>query len=152
MTMQQKIAPCLWFEKEAEEAASFYTSIFPDSYIEYAATTVHRRIGETPGPCHDLLPQAHLDNGVAGNQLLGLRERTVHDGGLAAVVLDPPAAGARLQARGVTQDAGSGHLLVERAPGLSPRARGIRSALRATFTVTSRCLRRLPSRTDWPKT
>jgi predicted 3-demethylubiquinone-9 3-methyltransferase (glyoxalase superfamily) len=38
MTMQQKIAPCLWFEKEAEEAASFYTSIFPDSYIEYAAT------------------------------------------------------------------------------------------------------------------
>jgi predicted 3-demethylubiquinone-9 3-methyltransferase (glyoxalase superfamily) len=39
MTTQQKIAPCLWFEKEAEEAASFYTSIFPDSYIDYEATS-----------------------------------------------------------------------------------------------------------------
>ena len=28
-----KIAPCLWFNGEAEEAARFYTSIFPDSEI-----------------------------------------------------------------------------------------------------------------------
>jgi predicted 3-demethylubiquinone-9 3-methyltransferase (glyoxalase superfamily) len=33
MTSQQKIAPCLWFETEAAEAASFYVSIFPDSRI-----------------------------------------------------------------------------------------------------------------------
>ena len=27
----QKIVPCLWFDTEAEEAARFYTSIFPRS-------------------------------------------------------------------------------------------------------------------------
>jgi len=27
------IAPCLWFDSQAEEAASFYTSIFPNSRI-----------------------------------------------------------------------------------------------------------------------
>lgn len=32
MTMQ-KITPFLWYAKEAEEAAAFYTSIFPDSRI-----------------------------------------------------------------------------------------------------------------------
>ena len=31
--MQQKITPCLWFDTEAEEAATFYTSIFPNSRI-----------------------------------------------------------------------------------------------------------------------
>jgi predicted 3-demethylubiquinone-9 3-methyltransferase (glyoxalase superfamily) len=29
----QKISTCLWFDKEAEEAAHFYTSIFKDSRI-----------------------------------------------------------------------------------------------------------------------
>jgi predicted 3-demethylubiquinone-9 3-methyltransferase (glyoxalase superfamily) len=29
----QKIIPCLWFDSEAEEAAKFYTSIFPNSEI-----------------------------------------------------------------------------------------------------------------------
>ena len=29
----QKITPCLWFDTEAEEAASFYTSIFRNSRI-----------------------------------------------------------------------------------------------------------------------
>lgn len=28
-----RIAPCLWFDHQAEEAAQFYTSIFPDSKI-----------------------------------------------------------------------------------------------------------------------
>ena len=31
--MQQKIIPNLWFDTEAEEAADFYTSVFPDSRI-----------------------------------------------------------------------------------------------------------------------
>lgn len=30
----EKIAPCLWFESRAEEAASFYVSLLPDSRIE----------------------------------------------------------------------------------------------------------------------
>jgi predicted 3-demethylubiquinone-9 3-methyltransferase (glyoxalase superfamily) len=35
MTSQiQKIAPHLWFAKEAEEAARFYASIFPDSRVD----------------------------------------------------------------------------------------------------------------------
>jgi hypothetical protein len=27
----QKITPCLWFDTEGEEAATFYTSVFPNS-------------------------------------------------------------------------------------------------------------------------
>jgi predicted 3-demethylubiquinone-9 3-methyltransferase (glyoxalase superfamily) len=29
----QKLTPCLWFDTEGEDAAKFYTSIFPDSRI-----------------------------------------------------------------------------------------------------------------------
>jgi predicted 3-demethylubiquinone-9 3-methyltransferase (glyoxalase superfamily) len=29
----QKLAPCLWFDTEGEEAATFYTSVFPNSKI-----------------------------------------------------------------------------------------------------------------------
>src|SRR5258708_35811889 len=32
----QKITPFLWFDKEAEEAARFYISVFPDSKITSA--------------------------------------------------------------------------------------------------------------------
>jgi predicted 3-demethylubiquinone-9 3-methyltransferase (glyoxalase superfamily) len=32
--MIQKITPCLWFDKEAEEAARFYTGIFKNSRIK----------------------------------------------------------------------------------------------------------------------
>jgi predicted 3-demethylubiquinone-9 3-methyltransferase (glyoxalase superfamily) len=31
--MSQKITPCLWFDTEGEEAASFYVSVFPNSRI-----------------------------------------------------------------------------------------------------------------------
>lgn len=33
MQFSQKISPCLWFASEAEEAARYYTGIFPDSKI-----------------------------------------------------------------------------------------------------------------------
>jgi len=29
----QKITPCLWFDDQAEDAAEFYTGIFPNSKI-----------------------------------------------------------------------------------------------------------------------
>lgn len=29
----QKITPCLWFDNEAEDAANYYVSVFPDSKI-----------------------------------------------------------------------------------------------------------------------
>ena len=32
-TTKQKISPCLWFDDNAEEAAKFYTNIFPNSNI-----------------------------------------------------------------------------------------------------------------------
>ncbi len=31
--MEQKITPCLWFDTQGEEAARFYTSLFPDSKV-----------------------------------------------------------------------------------------------------------------------
>ena len=34
MTPEQKIAPCLWFDGKAEEAARFYVSLFPNSSID----------------------------------------------------------------------------------------------------------------------
>ena len=33
MKIHQKITPCLWFDGQAEDAAKFYTSIFPNSKI-----------------------------------------------------------------------------------------------------------------------
>lgn len=42
----QKTTPCLWFDAQAEEAATFYTSIFTNSHILHVA-----RYGKAgPGP------------------------------------------------------------------------------------------------------
>lgn len=46
----QKIIPHLWFDKEAVEAAKFYTSIFPDSKIHF-----QRVIKDTPSGDCDIL-------------------------------------------------------------------------------------------------
>lgn len=35
--MTTKITPCLWFDRQAEEAAKFYTSVFPNSRISKVA-------------------------------------------------------------------------------------------------------------------
>ena len=42
--MTNKIAPCLWFDGQAEEAANFYASVFPDSRVK----AVHRAPGDYP--------------------------------------------------------------------------------------------------------
>ena len=39
-----KITPCLWFDGEAEEAAKFYTAIFPNSSID----TISRSPADNP--------------------------------------------------------------------------------------------------------
>jgi len=39
-----KISPCLWFDGQAEEAAAFYTTVFPDSRID----KVSRAAADTP--------------------------------------------------------------------------------------------------------
>jgi predicted 3-demethylubiquinone-9 3-methyltransferase (glyoxalase superfamily) len=35
--MMSKLTPCLWFDTEGEEAARFYTSVFPNSKIVHVA-------------------------------------------------------------------------------------------------------------------
>ncbi len=44
MEKTAKNTVCLWYDGSAEEAARFYTSIFPDSFVE----TVHRAPGDFP--------------------------------------------------------------------------------------------------------
>jgi predicted 3-demethylubiquinone-9 3-methyltransferase (glyoxalase superfamily) len=47
----QKITPFLWFDHQAEDAARFYTSVFPNSKIEAVA-----RYGEAgPGPAGSVM-------------------------------------------------------------------------------------------------
>jgi len=47
----QKITPFLWFDQQAEEAASFYTSIFPNSKIN----KVVRYPEGSPGPAGSVM-------------------------------------------------------------------------------------------------
>jgi predicted 3-demethylubiquinone-9 3-methyltransferase (glyoxalase superfamily) len=47
----QKISPCLWFDNQAEEAATFYTSIFPNSSINEVS-----RYGEAGKEIHGKEP------------------------------------------------------------------------------------------------
>lgn len=42
--MTGRIAPFLWFDDQAEEAANFYASVFPDSTVK----AVHRAPGDYP--------------------------------------------------------------------------------------------------------
>jgi predicted 3-demethylubiquinone-9 3-methyltransferase (glyoxalase superfamily) len=35
--MESRIMPCLWFDTEAEEAAAFYVSVFPNSRVVHVA-------------------------------------------------------------------------------------------------------------------
>jgi predicted 3-demethylubiquinone-9 3-methyltransferase (glyoxalase superfamily) len=44
MTITPRITPCLWFDDQAEEAARFYTGIFPDSRI--VAMTRYGKAGQ----------------------------------------------------------------------------------------------------------
>ena len=52
MTDKPKIMPCLWFNKNAEEAAKFYAATFPDSRI----TSIHKAPADYPsGKAGDVL-------------------------------------------------------------------------------------------------
>ena len=61
-----KVTPCLWFDGQAEEAAAFYTSIFPDSRVDQ----VNRAPGDTPsGPEGSVLT---VDFTIAGEPFIAL--------------------------------------------------------------------------------
>jgi predicted 3-demethylubiquinone-9 3-methyltransferase (glyoxalase superfamily) len=64
--MSSKVYPCLWFDKNAEEAAKFYVSLLPDSRVD----GVFRSPADTPsGREGDVLV---VDFTLAGQKLQGL--------------------------------------------------------------------------------
>jgi predicted 3-demethylubiquinone-9 3-methyltransferase (glyoxalase superfamily) len=54
------ITTCLWFDDNLEEAAEFYTSVFPNSKIE----TLHRVTEAGPGKVGDVLSGTFLLDGA----------------------------------------------------------------------------------------
>lgn len=66
MTNPAKNTVCLWFDRDAEEAARFYAEIFPDSFV----TAVNRAPGDYPsGKQGDVLT---VDFTVLGIPCIGL--------------------------------------------------------------------------------
>jgi predicted 3-demethylubiquinone-9 3-methyltransferase (glyoxalase superfamily) len=64
--MSDKIAPCLWFDGQAEQAATLYTSLLPDSRID----AVHRAPADFPsGKKGDALT---VEFTLAGRKFVGL--------------------------------------------------------------------------------
>jgi predicted 3-demethylubiquinone-9 3-methyltransferase (glyoxalase superfamily) len=64
--MNEKITPCLWFDGQAEEAASFYAATFPDSRVK----SVNRAPGDYPsGKQGDVLT---VEFTVVGQPFVGL--------------------------------------------------------------------------------
>ena len=49
MASKQKIVPHLWYAKEAEEAAAFYASVFPDSRVERVTALENESPSGPPG-------------------------------------------------------------------------------------------------------
>jgi predicted 3-demethylubiquinone-9 3-methyltransferase (glyoxalase superfamily) len=61
-----KIVPCLWFDRNAEEAANYYASVLPDSRVE----AIHRAPADYPsGKKGDVLT---VEFTVAGQKFTGL--------------------------------------------------------------------------------
>jgi 2-polyprenyl-6-hydroxyphenyl methylase/3-demethylubiquinone-9 3-methyltransferase len=66
MTDKIRIATCLWFDKNAEEAARFYAATFPDSRV----TAVHKAPSDYPsGKAGDVLT---VEFTVLGQHFVGL--------------------------------------------------------------------------------
>ena len=66
MPAKIKIATCLWFNKNAEEAARFYAATFPDSRV----TAVHKSPSDYPnGKAGDVLT---VEFTVLGQPFVGL--------------------------------------------------------------------------------
>lgn len=72
MAKPAKNTICLWYDKEAEQAARFYASVFPDSVV----TAVHRAPGDYPaGKQGDALT---VEFTVMGIPCLGLNGGPYH--------------------------------------------------------------------------
>ena len=66
MPTLSKISPCLWFNGQAEEAATFYTDLFPDSRI----LSVDRSPADTPSGPKDMVITVNFS--LAGQTFIGL--------------------------------------------------------------------------------
>ena len=53
MAIAQRIAPCLWFDSEGEDAAKFYVGIFPNSRITQRRAATARRARRSTGAPRD---------------------------------------------------------------------------------------------------
>lgn len=49
MKIASKISPCLWFDDQAEDAAQFYTGIFPDSKITQTTHSLGKKLADISG-------------------------------------------------------------------------------------------------------
>ena len=66
VSVSRKLTACLWFDKQAEEAANFYVSLFPDSRVD----KVVRSAADYPsGKAGDVLV---VEFTLAGNKFTGL--------------------------------------------------------------------------------
>ena len=63
--MQQKIVPNLWFDTEAEQAAEFYVSVFPDSKV----VSVTRYPEGAPGPAGTVMT---VEWELSGQRFVGI--------------------------------------------------------------------------------
>lgn len=70
MKTQSKIAPCLWFDGEAEEAASFYVSLLPGSRID----RVQKNVMDSPGGKAGTVPVVEFT--LAGQRFMALNGGT----------------------------------------------------------------------------
>jgi predicted 3-demethylubiquinone-9 3-methyltransferase (glyoxalase superfamily) len=61
-----KISPCLWFDGKAEEAARFYTSLFPNSRID----SIDRSPAESPSGPKDMVLTVNFT--LDGRSFIGL--------------------------------------------------------------------------------
>lgn len=66
MATLSKISPCLWFDGEAEAAANYYTTIFPNSRI----VSVDRSPADTPSGPKDMVLTVNFS--LAGQTFLAL--------------------------------------------------------------------------------
>lgn len=95
MAKMNKIAPCLWFDRQAEEAARLYVSIFPGSEItgiarygkegfefhrqpEGAVMTVEFRLGETPFTALNGGPQFKFSEAISLQVFCDTQEEVDH--------------------------------------------------------------------------
>jgi predicted 3-demethylubiquinone-9 3-methyltransferase (glyoxalase superfamily) len=67
------ITPFLWYDDQAEEAARFYVSVFPNSKV-----TEVTRYGEAgPGPAGSVMT---VSFNLGGNEFVALNGRRLRDG------------------------------------------------------------------------